>query len=126
VNDLTDSRGVACCFDAVGGGTAADAYGCLAVKGKMLVYGRMSPDDFLLNNATLIYRNLSIKGFGIDEWLGRAPQATRSRMMRDVIEAVSAGRLRLPVAASYPLEKALGAIRHSRAPAKVGKVLLTI
>ena len=125
VNDLTDSRGVAGCFDAVGGGTASDAYHSLAVKGRMLVYGRLSPDDFLLNNATLIYRNLTIKGFGIDDWLSSTPQATRNRMMKELIEAVASARLRLPVAASYPLEKALEAISHSRASATVGKVLLT-
>jgi NADPH:quinone reductase-like Zn-dependent oxidoreductase len=124
VNDLTESRGVACCFDAVGGGIASVAYRCLAVKGRMFVYGRLSRDDFPLNNATIVYRNLTIRGFGIDDWLERAPAATKARMRQELTEKVRSSRLILPVAASYPLEKAHEAIRHARSSVTVGKVLL--
>jgi len=125
VNELTESRGVACCFDAVGGAIASEAYRCLACKGRMLVYGRLSQDDFPLNNATIVYRNLTIRGFGIDDWLGGAPAATKTRMRQELIEKVRSSRLILPVAASYPLEKAHEAIRHARSSVAVGKVLLT-
>lgn len=126
VNDLTDSKGVACCFDAVGDSLASDAYRCLAVRGRMFVYDRMSREDFLLNNATIIYRNLTIRGFGIDDWLEGVSLVTKGHMVKELIEKVMTSRLIMPVAASYPLERVREAIQYSRSSVTLGKVLLTV
>ncbi len=49
-----------------------------------------------------------------------------ANMQRDLWDAVSAGQLRLPVSATFPLAQALDALAHMRGNAHFGKIVLTV
>ncbi len=72
---VRDAGGAAAAFDAVGGPQARKALDSLAPGGLFIAYGLMSGEPFPVRSEDLIYRGLTLRGFGIQGWLearGRA------------------------------------------------------
>ncbi|AUD05272.1 zinc-dependent alcohol dehydrogenase family protein [Spirosoma pollinicola] len=124
VKQITDGVGVACVLDAVGGHTATEAFKCLAKGGTMLIYGLMSLQDPILNAGLMIFRELTVKGFWLTDWMRRVDSHTRQDVAQNVIELLTSGKIQLPVEASYPLDQIAEAIDHADRPGRRGKILL--
>lgn len=54
-------------IDAIGGNQTSDLIKVILSNGYLLLYGLQSQDNVQFHNADLIFKNLTIKGFGIDE-----------------------------------------------------------
>lgn len=124
VKQITDGAGVGCILDAVGGPTATEAINCLGKGGKMLIYGVLSLQDPTLNVGLLIFRELTIKGFWLTDWMRRVDSQTRQDVAKNVISLLASGQIQLPVEASYPLEAIRQAVEHADAPGRFGKILV--
>lgn len=124
VKQVTDGVGVSCVLDAVGGHTATEAVSCLAKGGKLLIYGLLSMQDPTLNAGLLIFRELTIKGFWLTDWLRRIDAETRQEVAKNVISLLASGQIQLPVEASYPLEEIAKAVQHADQPGRFGKILV--
>lgn len=124
VKQITDGNGVACVLDAVGGRTATEAITCLAKSGIMLVYGLMSLQDPELNAGLMIFRELTIKGFWLTDWMRRVDKETRHDVAQSVIKLLASGEFQLPVEATYSLDQIAEAVEHADRPGRWGKILV--
>lgn len=123
VRSLTEGQGLAALLDSVGGPLVQALFGVLAPGATLVAYGTMSDEAIVVRNATLIYSNLTWRGFGIDRWLSGLDAPSRTQMLQALCEAMRAKRLPLPVPARFPLADIREALRLSEVPA-TGKILL--
>ena len=124
VQEITGGKGVACVLDAVGGHTASEALTCLAKGGTLFLYGLMSMQDPAINAGLMIFRELTIKGFWLTDWMRRVDSQTRQSVAQNVISLLSSGKIQLPVEASYPLDQIAQAVEHANRPGRWGKILV--
>ncbi|GAB2529796.1 zinc-dependent alcohol dehydrogenase family protein [Spirosoma aerophilum] len=124
IKQITDGVGVACVLDAVGGHIATEAVKCLAKGGTMIIYGLMSLQDPSLNAGLLIFRELTIKGFWLTDWMRRVDSQTRQEVAKNVIKLLASGQIQLPVEAAYSFDQIAEAVEHADRPGRRGKILL--
>lgn len=124
VKEITGGLGVTCVLDAVGGQTATEAMKCLSRGGTMLMYGLLSSQDPTLNVGLMIFRELTVKGFWLTDWVRRVDTKTREEVAQQVISLLSSGNIQMPVEASYSLDQITEAVEHANRPGRWGKILL--
>ncbi len=124
VKQITNGAGVACVLDAVGGQTATEALTCLAKGGTMLIYGLLSLQDPQINAGLLIFRELTVKGFWLTDWMRRVDANTRQDVAKNVIGLLASGKFQLPVEASYSLDQIAEAVEHADKTGRWGKILI--
>lgn len=124
VKQITGGNGVACVLDAVGGHTATEALKCLAKGGTMLIYGLLSLQDPSINAGLLIFRELTIRGFWLTDWMRRVNAETRQRVAQEVIGLLASGEVEMPVEATYSLDQIVEAVEHANRPGRWGKILV--
>lgn len=113
-------------LDSVGGTGVVRLFGLLGPGARIIAYGVQDRSAIELTNATLIYANLTWKGFGIDRWLTECPSDKKTAMFASLWQMVDDGTLPLPVAATFPLARFQEALEADAAPGRNGKVLLSI
>jgi NADPH:quinone reductase-like Zn-dependent oxidoreductase len=105
-------------IDGVGGPSTAALSGCLAPGGTLVFYSAVSRQPGAVNGIDLIFRDVILRGF----WLGSARWRGSARV-REGIELgarlVAEGKLKVPVAATYPLTAATEALHHAQNGGKV-------
>lgn len=124
VKQITNGQGVACVLDAVGGHTASEALKCLGKGGTMLIYGLLSMQDPTFNAGLIIFRELTVKGFWLTDWMRRVDAKTRQRVAGEVIGMLASGQIKMPVEATYGLDDIAKAVEHANAPGRWGKILV--
>jgi NADPH:quinone reductase-like Zn-dependent oxidoreductase len=126
VKALTEGKGVTCVLEAVGGNTASDALKCLAKGGTMILYGVLSLQNPSFNVGLMIFRELTIKGFWLTDWMRRVDSQKRQNVARNVITLLVGGQIQVPVEATYPLSEIKKAVEHSEQPGRRGKILIKV
>jgi NADPH:quinone reductase-like Zn-dependent oxidoreductase len=124
VKAITEGQGVRCVLDAVGGHTATEAMKCLGRGGTMLIYGLLSLQDPTLNPGLMIFRELTVRGFWLTDWMRRATPEARQRVATEVIGMLASGQIQLPIEATYGLDDIRRAVEHANAPGRRGKILV--
>lgn len=124
VKEITGGQGVAVVLDAVSGHTAGQALLCLAKGGTLIIYGSLSLQDPTINAGTMIFKELTIKGFWLTDWMRRVDTNTRNRVAGAVIELLASGQMQLPVEATYSLDQIVEAVEHADRPGRYGKILI--
>jgi NADPH:quinone reductase-like Zn-dependent oxidoreductase len=126
VKQITGGNGVACVLDAVGGDTATEALKCLGKGGTMLIYGLLSLQDPSINAGLLIFRELTVKGFWLTDWMRRVDSQTRQEVAQNVISLLASGKIQLPVEATYSLDQIVEAVEHADRHGRWGKILVKL
>ncbi|GAB3247519.1 zinc-binding dehydrogenase [Larkinella harenae] len=126
VKALTEGKGVTCVLEAVGGNTASDALKCLAKGGTMLLYGALSLQNPSFNVGLIIFRELTLKGFWLTDWMRRVDSQTRQNVARNVMTLLISGKIQLPVETTYPLSEIQKAVEHSEQAGRRGKILVKV
>ncbi|GAB4021128.1 zinc-dependent alcohol dehydrogenase family protein [Spirosoma koreense] len=124
VKQITGGTGVACVLDAVGGHTATEAFKCLRRGGTMLIYGLLSLQDPSINAGLMIFRELTVKGFWLTDWMRRVDSQTRQEVAKNVLDLLASGTIQLPVEATYSLDQIVEAVTHAEQHGRWGKILL--
>jgi NADPH:quinone reductase len=117
---LTD-RGVDVVFDSIGRATQAASLAALAPHGQLVYYGDASGLPAPIDVDALYPRSLRVGAFGLDT--ERDLEAT-ARARRALIDALTAGTLRLDVSRTFPLADAAAAHALLEARATTGKIVL--
>jgi NADPH2:quinone reductase len=120
----TDGKGVNVIVDMVSGATVSAAMRATALRGRIVNVGRLGGQkaefDFDLHALRRIdYVGVTFRTRTLDE-----VREIMRRMTADLWDAVSAGKLRLPVDRSFTLDQAVEAQAHMRANAHFGKIAL--
>ncbi len=124
VKEITGGKGAECVLDAVGGHTASEALKCLGKGGTMLIFGLLSLQDPIINAGLMIFRELTVRGFWLTDWMRRVDSKTRQEVSQNVISSLTSGQLKLPVEASYNLDQIVEAVEHSERHGRWGKILV--
>jgi trans-2-enoyl-CoA reductase len=110
-------------LNAVGGESALRLANALSRRGVLVTYGAMGRQPMRIPNGLLIFKNLVWTGFWITAWYKHASEEEVSEMFGAIFPLLASGALKVPVAATYPLEDFSEAIRHASAERRGGKVL---
>jgi len=124
IRELTGGRGVTALLDSVGGPVVERLLPLLAAGATIVAYGTASDAPISIRNSTLVYSNLTWKGFGIDRWLARATQDKKARMTSELWARIESGKLELPIDSRYDLADFADAIERVTTGKPRGKLLL--
>jgi mitochondrial enoyl-[acyl-carrier protein] reductase / trans-2-enoyl-CoA reductase len=108
----------------VGGDSAVSLAKALAPLASLVTIGALAKQPLGLPNGAVIFGELRCCGFWVSRWFERADAATVTVMLEEMAGLLRSGALLLPVAATYPLERAGEAIAHARQGGRGGKILL--
>lgn len=109
INELAP-EGVKAAIDAVGGATGSTLYKLVVPFGKIIIYGTLSNEPVQYHNADIIYKNLTVQGFGIDAWLRSKSSSDMQKLWNKIIDAVNTGELIIDFDKRYRLEEFNSAI----------------
>ncbi len=124
VLEITEGQGVKCVLDSVGGTTTEEAMKCVAQGGKLLIFGLLSQKNPRLDVGLMIFKEITIQGFWLTEWMRKADAQVRAQVGQSVIGWLASGEVELPVEATYGLDDIAKAVEHADAPGRWGKVLV--
>ena len=110
--------------DAVGGALGAELVKLLKPGGTSIVYGALSMEPMQIPGGQLIFRTATVRGFWLTDWKKRASAEVRATAMADLLAAMAAGSIKVPVEATYPLERWGEAVAHAQREGRAGKILL--
>jgi NADPH2:quinone reductase len=124
VHAATGGAGPDIIYESAGGAVTRGALEALAPLGTLVVYGALNIQGFRLGVPELlglIFKNQSLTGFAL------APLLTTASLrsgLAELFDLAVTGRLRLTIAATYPLESASEAHRALEGRRTTGKVVL--
>lgn len=126
VAKVTNGAGVPYAIDPVGGTTGSEVVRSLAVGGRMLVFGTLSPDPLSFSPRELMSRNASVSGFWLGQWMAQQNLLGKLQLIRTLTGLILEGVLASEVGESFPLDRIADAVRTAEQPGRGGKSLLTI
>jgi NADPH2:quinone reductase len=124
VKELTGGRGADVVVEMVGGEVFRAALRATAWEGRLVVIGFASGDIPEVRAGHVLVKNISIVGLQVSDYRDREPAAVRE-VLTDLLRLHAAGRLRTPVAGTFPLADAARALELIRSGAVNGKLVLT-
>ncbi|WP_067198602.1 zinc-binding dehydrogenase [Microbacterium sp. XT11] len=122
--EITDGADVVAGVDSVGGAASGHVLSLLAENGTLVAFGAMDSPVMEINSGDVIFKQATVKGFWGSKVSATMDPATRGALFGELIQRVSDGTLTLPVAGVFDAADAADAVRASKAPGRVGKVLL--
>jgi NADPH:quinone reductase-like Zn-dependent oxidoreductase len=124
LTNLTATGGFRAILDAVGGAATSWLLNALDPLGRFVTYGTLDDSAITLHASTMVSRNLTWSGFGVEAWLAGESPAVRAAAEEELWTLLRDERGLLPVIDRFPLDQfgdAIQAVRQARQP---GKVLL--
>ena len=126
VLNATGGKGVNLVVDMLSGPVVAQTMKATSILGRIVNVGRLAGAkaefDFDLHALRRIdYIGVTFRTRTLDE-----VREISRRMRADLWDAVSAGKLRLPIDSRFPLDQAVEAQAHMRANKHFGKIVLTV
>ncbi len=122
--DITSGRGVTCLLDAVGGPLLSALMEVMASNGQIISYGLMDAANVTYHNSAVIFKNLTIKGFGIDAWLEKNAEK-KYGAFNFLINTIAADDFEMPIAAKFSFGDYQQAFDLYKSRTNHGKILLT-
>ena len=103
-------------LDAVGGDLVSKIIKIISPYSTLIHYGLFSEQNISYHSSDVIFKNLTIKGFGIDSWINNQPDIEEiwNKILQEVLDA----NFTMEVSGKYSLENYQQAIHESRHPKK--------
>jgi NADPH2:quinone reductase len=111
-------------LELVGAPNLRDDVAALALEGRIVVIGMGGGARTELNLAALAAKRATLRASTLRSRPLEGKAATARAMERHVLALFDRGALRVPLAATYPLERVGEAYEHFRAGGKLGKIVL--
>jgi NADPH:quinone reductase-like Zn-dependent oxidoreductase len=123
VAQITAGKGAQLVFDAVGGPNFEKLADATAPGGILIVYGRFSPEITPLPIAQTLWKNLTIRGFGLPATIARDDKLAAVKQF--VNEGLTSGDLRPIIAKTFAFDDIVEAHRYLESGTQFGKVVVT-
>ncbi len=125
---VVQSSHVRLALDAVGGAATARLAACLDVGGTVVNYSTMSGEACQMPSDLLGARGIRLCGIHPARQLAKHTPEQRKALYLRFGEMLKAGRLRGRLGATYPLEDAVGAIRHvlRDGDKRIGRIVIRV
>lgn len=121
---LTGGAAIVAGVDSVGGSSAGDVLSLLAENGTLVAFGAMNSPVMEIASGDVIFKQATVKGFWGSKVIQTMGAAKRGALFGELVQRVGDGTLTLPVAGVFDAAEAAEAMRASKTPGRVGKVLL--
>src|SRR6266446_3150815 len=118
-----DGRKLSLVLDTVGGTPVGELAKSLKTGGSTVVYAVLSGQFPAISPKDFIYRDLSLHGFWLINWIRNAPRAEIQGIYQKLGDLVAGGSLWAAVEHVYPLEQFKEAIKRSLRSNRGGKIL---
>jgi NADPH:quinone reductase-like Zn-dependent oxidoreductase len=109
-------------LDAVGGDLTSKIIKIISPDSYIIHYGLYGDQSTEYYNSDIIFKNLTIKGFGIDAWINSKTKTEMKQIWINIIQEIVNRGFKMKVSGKYPLENYKEAIKESR-KIKDGKIL---
>ncbi len=111
-------------LDAVAGETFGRLASTLRPGGTVVSYGGMSYQPVVVPDNLLIFKNITMRGFWLVNWLMSAAREEQQRVYQELTGLILSGALHAPIDRVFPLEDVNEALVHTLKGGRSGKVLL--
>lgn len=125
VKELANNEKVSGFLDAVGGDLTSTIIKFISPNSKIIHYGLYSDQNVNYHSSDTIFKNLTIKGFGIDGWINSKTKTELNNIWSSIAKEAMKKEFRMDVSGKYPLSEFKRAIAESKS-SKNGKVLFWI
>lgn len=125
VKELTGGKGADMIYDPVGGDVFDESVRCIAWNGRLLVIGFTSGRIPTIGVNMPLIKGFSVVGVRAGEYGRRDPEAGRANI-KAIDELAASGKIDPYVCATFPLERAVDAMRMLQDRKAVGKVVITM
>lgn len=120
VLESTEGRGADLIIEMIGGEMGRQNLDCLAVKGRMIVYGAVTGEDFEISALGLLGKMQKVEGYNLNLETPENMAAFTGELMK----LHQAGKLKISIT-EFPLEEAVQAHQAIEGRKTTGKVVLT-
>jgi mitochondrial enoyl-[acyl-carrier protein] reductase / trans-2-enoyl-CoA reductase len=124
VSEAIGGGSIKLAIDAIAGDATRRLANCLADGGTVVNYGLLSGKPCEVDAADIVFRDISLHGFWYSRWFASASPAAIKSMFDRLVGMLQARTLRVPVEASYPIERLTEALAHAEREGRLGKVVL--
>ena len=111
-------------IDAIAGDATRRLANCLADGGTVVNYGLLSGKPCEVDAADIVFRDVSLRGFWYSRWFSTAEPTEIRSVFGRLTGMLRAKTLRVPLEASYPIERLNEALAHAEREGRLGKVVL--
>src|SRR5437870_103936 len=123
IEDALDGKKLSIVLDTVGGTPVGELAKSLKPGGSIVVYALQSGQFPAISPKDLIYRDLSLHGFWLMNWIRNAPRTEIQEIYQKLGDLVADGSLTAAVEHVYPLEQFNEASTRSLRSHRGGKIL---
>ena len=124
VAEATDGAKIALGIDAVGGAATDRLASCLTAGATLVNYGMMSGEPCQVSAASLVFRDVTVRGFWLAQWFRQASPAEQMKVFGEVAKAIASGQLHARIGATYSIEQIKEAVAAAAAGERDGKILV--
>ncbi len=125
VREATGGATIALAIDAVGGMATERLAQSLAPGGTVVNYGAMGGEACLVSPASLIFRDIRLRGFWLSRWYKSADPKMRADLFRELAGMIASGRLRAQIQATYGIDAIREAVAEAASGRRSGKIVIT-
>lgn len=125
VREATGGAEIRLGIDAVGGSATDRLAQCLSEGGTLVNYGMMSGEPCRVAPSSLIFRDITLRGFWLVKWFREASRDAQRALYGELAQLVASGVLHARVHATYPVQKIQEAVAAANAGERDGKILVT-
>lgn len=124
VREATGGARIALAVDAVGGMATEHLAQALAPGGTVVNYGAMGGEACALSPASLIFRDIRLRGFWLARWFREAHADARRRLFAELVSLIASDRLRAQVQSTYGIDEIRQAVTAAASGERSGKILV--
>lgn len=121
--EITEGNGAQSGFDSIGGEYGEAILSSLGPNGIYITMGRMLSRSINVNTDLLLYKGITLRGFGIRGWMAEKTNEQLRELCRELIPVIGNPDFQLPVAGSFTLQSFKEALHQNEQPGKPGKVI---
>ncbi|MDQ8199641.1 2-enoyl thioester reductase domain-containing protein [Pelagicoccus enzymogenes] len=121
--EATNGKKAKIALNSVGGSSALGMCKLLADGGTLITFGGMDREPAPFPTRYLIFNDIRLRGFWVSKWYATAAREDILALHNEVFTFMENAKIRVDVAATYPLEDWQKALKHANQSGKSGKVL---
>jgi NADPH2:quinone reductase len=126
VLDITKGKGAQSALDSIGGDYGEAILSSLGPNGIYITMGRMLSRSINVNTDLLLYKGITLRGFGIRGWMAEKTNEQLRKLSGDLVPLIGDPDFHLPVAGEFTLQAYKEALHQNEQPGKPGKVIFMI
>jgi mitochondrial enoyl-[acyl-carrier protein] reductase / trans-2-enoyl-CoA reductase len=111
-------------IDAVGGSATDRLARCLSEGATLVNYGMMSGEACQVTPASLIFNDITLRGFWLAKWFPKASREAQRALYGELTKLIAMGKLSARIGATYPVSQIKEAVAAANAGEREGKILI--